>query len=111
MSYSNDQGQIRAGLVNYIGAMLTASPYDNDKAAKHNVVAILLEEAMNLCKDEDGYFDMYVCKPILRLVSGIARQRANLMESLPQTPEVVSQIKGYKEIQKILDNILENTKL
>ena len=111
MSYSNDQQQIRAGLVNYIGAMLASSKFDNDKVARHSVVAILLEEAMALCKDEDGYFDMYTCKPILRLVSAIAKQRANLMEDLPKTPEVLAQIEAYKNMHKSLEEILENTKI
>lgn len=111
MAYSNDQTQIRAGLVNYIGAMLSSSKFDNEKAIKHSVVAILLEEAATLCKDQDGLFDMYTCKPILRLVSGITKQRINLLSDLPKTPDVVGQIESYKFITESLDKILENTKL
>ena len=111
MAYSNDQQQIRAGLVNYIGAMLSASKFDNEKVARHSVVAILLEEAMRLCKDEDGYFDMYTCKPIIRLVSAIAKQRAILLEELPKTQEVLAQIETYKFINKSLEEILENTQI
>lgn len=111
MAYSNDQTQIRAGLVNYIGALLSASKFENEKATRHTVVALLLEEAMKLCKDNDGYFDMYVCKPALRMTSSIARQRVNLMDSLPKTSDVVSQIKTYKFINEELDRIIENTKL
>lgn len=111
MSYSNDQTQIRAGLVNYIGAMLSASIYDNDQAKKHNVVAILEEEAAKLCKDNDGHFDMYASKPVLRLVAGIAKQRVNLLSDLPKTPEVLKQIETYKFISNELNEIVENTKL
>ena len=111
MSYSNDQGQIRAGLVNYIGAMLNASKFENEKATKHSVVAILLEEAVKLCRDENGIFDMYISKPALRLTSSIAKQRASLMSDLPKTHDVIEQIEAYKFINSSLDKILENTKL
>lgn len=109
--YSNDQTQIRAGLVNYIGALLSSSKFENEKATRHSVVALLLEEAMKLCKDNDGYFDMYVSKPALRLTSSIAKQRVNLMNDLPKTPDVVSQIKTYKFINEELDRIIQNTNI
>ena len=109
--YSNDQQQIRAGLVNYIGAMLTASKFENDKAKKHSVVAILLEEAMHICKDENGEFDMFACKPIFRLVEGIAKQRLALLSALPKTEEVSKQIEVYKFMTKELSDIIENTRL
>ena len=110
--HSNDQAQVRAGLVNYIGAMLSASKFENDKAIKHSVVAILLEEAVKLCKDKDGYFDMYVSKPALRLTSSIAKQRCDLMDNLPsKTPEIQEQIEAYGIIKSELNKILENTKL
>lgn len=111
MAYSNDQTQIRAGLVNYIGAMLSSSKFDNEKAVKHSVVAILLEEAAALCKDNDGLFDMYTCKPALRLVSGIAKQRINLLSDLPRTPEVLDQVVSYRIIADGLEEILKNIKL
>lgn len=108
--YSNDQTQIRAGLINYIGAMLQASKYDNEKAVKHSVVAILLEETAKLCKDIDGEFDMFISKPVLRLTSGITKQRQSLLSVLPQTQEVSETLKAYKLVQTELDNILKNTK-
>ena len=111
MSYSNDQAQIRAGLVNYIGAMLKSSKFENEKATKHSVVAILLEEAMKLCKDDQGMYDVYVSKPALRLSSSIAKQRANLMSELPQTKEIASQLNDYRHINIALDKIIDNTKL
>ena len=108
--YSNDQTQIRAGLINYIGAMLQSSKFDNDKAIKHSVVAILLEEAAKLCKDNNGEFDMFISKPILRLTSGITQQRQSLLSSLPKTKEVTEALTAYKLIHTELDNILKNTK-
>lgn len=110
--YSNDQTQIRAGLVNYVGAMIASSKFDNIKATKHEVVAILLEEAAKICKDEDGYYDMFITKPILRLTAGISKQRSSTMNSLPSKPqEVKEQIKAYNLIEGEINKILNNIKL
>lgn len=109
--YSNDQTQIRAGLVNYIGAMLQSSKFDNEKAVRHSVVAILLEEAAKLCKDEEGTYEMFISKPILRLTSGIAKQRYNVLSSLDgKTPEMVALMEKYSTIVEFLDEIIKNTK-
>jgi Mor family transcriptional regulator len=111
MAYSNDQIEIRAGLVNYIGAMLKASPYENDRAKKHNVVSILLEEAMKLSKDSNGEFDIYVCKPIFRLVSGIAKQRSDLMSNCNLGQEGEKLIQKYNSVSNNLNEIVKNTNL
>lgn len=110
--YSNDQAQIRAGLVNYIGAMLKSSKFDNEKAVRHSVVAILLEEAAMLCKDNEGTFDVFISKPILRLTSGIAKQRYNVLSSTEnKTPEMILLMEKYNTIVEFLDEIIKNTKV
>lgn len=109
--YSNDLFTIKAGLTNYVGAMLKASPLDNDKAKKHSVVATLLEEAMQLCKDDTGTYDMFVCKPILRLNANIIQQRIKMLEELSPDPEVIEQVNSYKFIYNEINKIIENTKL
>lgn len=110
--YSNDQNEIRCGLVNYIGAILNSSPYDNPKAIKHNTVAVLLEEAMKLCKDQDGIFDMYTCKPFLRATLNIIKQRYNELTSLPnKTPEINKLTEKYLTMHDILEEIIKNITL
>lgn len=109
--YSNDQAQIRAGLVNYIGAMIKSSKFENEKAIRHSVVAILLEEAAKLCKDDEGTFDIFISKPILRLSSGIAKQRYNILSSTEnKIPEMFLQMDKYNTIVELLDEIIKNTK-
>lgn len=110
--YSNNQTQIRTGLVNYIGAMITSSKFQDEKATKQIVVAALLEEAMNLMKDNDGYFDMYICKPALRLTASIIKQRVGLMQSINSKTNVINkQIKSYENITNELVKIIENIRL
>lgn len=109
--YSNNQVQIRAGLVNYIGALLASSQLEDDRAKKHNVAAILLEESATLCKDNDNNFDMFACKPILRLTVNILTERVSLLKKLPDEIDVSVQIKSYEYAINTLNNLIENTKL
>lgn len=109
--YSNNIEQIRAGLVNYIGAMLTSSNLEDDRAKKHSVVAILLEEAMNLAKDENGNHDIYVCKPALRLTANIARERKKLLDEFADGIQAPKQSNAYHIIEQELNKLLETIKL
>lgn len=64
-SASNRQAVLRNGLTQYIGAMLDKSDYKLS-ATRQLIVAALLEEAVKICKRDDGTVDMYAAKPILR---------------------------------------------
>jgi hypothetical protein len=87
MAYSNDQTQIRAGLVNYIGALLKSSPF-LERAACQNIVSILSEEALRISSDKDGVVDLYIAKPVIRSLIFILNQRCAEMGKLPKSPSV-----------------------
>lgn len=108
--YSNDQNQIKAGLVNYMGAMINASSFKDTKAARHSVVALVLEETLNLCKDEEGLYDLLICKPLLRANINILKQRINCLSELPQDTLIKDKINSYKTIINELEKILEIVK-
>lgn len=102
--YSNDITQIRAGLVNYIGAMIKASGLEG-RAANQYVGAVLVEEALKLTQLEDNSpCDLYVAKPILRANMFILKQRCSelkkLINSLDAEAKIVvaTTIKRYEEI-------------
>lgn len=70
MSENAKQSQIRQGLKQYIGAVLTNSDF-TPQENRHLAVAMLCEEALKIIthKDDNGddlYIDDYVCKPFLR---------------------------------------------
>lgn len=102
--YSNDQTQIRNGLINYIGSLLNSSCFDG-KAAKQNVVSILIEEAMKLSQNEDGKFDMYALKPLLRGTNVLLEQRINELSKLPKNISV-KPIEDYNFIKDKLNKII-----
>ena len=104
--YSNDLTQIRAGLVNYIGAALTAAPFEG-KAARQMIVSILTEEALKLSQDKDGEpFDLYVIKPIIRSNILIFRQRIAELNKLPSSKDVQEAISSYTHVIQELEQLL-----
>lgn len=105
--YSDDLSQIRGGLVNYIGAMINASPYESDAAKKHSVVAIILEEALKLCQDSNGEYEMFPIKPILRASSNILSSRAKILEQYNLANDV--RVK-YENVSSNLDEIVSKIK-
>lgn len=109
--YSNDQTQIKAGLVNYIGAMISSSKYNDDRAARHDVNALLCEEILNLCKDKDDLYDLFICKPIFRTVINILRQRINCLKDYQQDVLIKEKINSYNLIIDELEKILKIVKL
>lgn len=77
MSETNRQAQLRHGLTQYIGAMLSNKDLD-PKAAAQLTVAALAEEAVKLCKTDDG-IDMFRAKPILRATEYICDENFKKM--------------------------------
>lgn len=107
MSYSNDFTQIRNGFVNYIGSALNASPFQ-DNAARHHVVSMMIEEAINLATDEDKSINLYAIKPLFRGCKAIFEQRRNALKQLPTSTAINEQIAEYDETIKMLDNLINN---
>ena len=105
MSYSNDQTQIRAGLVNYLGALVKSSPFQ-DKAAKQNVASILVEETLKLAQDDEGLLDLYVLKPMLKGMVFILNQRRIELQKLPKTIAISEQIEKYNIVISSLNEII-----
>lgn len=109
--YSNDTTQIKAGMVNYVGALLGASKLP-PRAARHDVCAMLIEEAVKLSQEEDKNYDMYILKPLLRSVKHVFNshiaQIDNDMKGLPIEFKLEMEAKraNYSEIVKNVDEIL-----
>lgn len=105
--YSNDTKQIRNGLVNYIGALLNAVPFEG-KAAKQVVVAALVEEAFSMSLDESGELDMYCLKPILRQCKIIFEKRRLELEAMPSIPNIRRQIENYTVNINMLNTLIDS---
>ena len=90
MSETNRQAQLRHGLTQYIGAMLSNKDL-NQKAAVQLTVAALVEEAVKLCKTDDG-IDMFRAKPILRATEYICEENFKAMAREAQKAGLEQQI-------------------
>jgi hypothetical protein len=104
LAYSNDQTQIRAGLVNYIGALIASSKFEN-KAAKQAVTSILAEETLKLAQDENGIIDLYTVKPMIRAVIFIFKQRIQELSKLPRNEKIETQKKVYQDLINTLEEL------
>lgn len=101
--YSNDLTQIRAGLINYLGACVVASPFEG-RAARHGVVSIMMEESLKMSQGKEGdAFDLYILKPMLRATSLVMKQRKAELEKIPRNPEVIAKMAEYEQLAKQLD--------
>ena len=129
-SNDNDKlmAQIRQGLTQYCGSMLTHTGYEG-APARQIVASTLVEEAMKLATDsgEDGTTqvdEIYVAKPILRATIIILQKRVtgliklatesaddNLQQKL--YPQISSYNKAIKVIKSLVDSVgerkVENT--
>ena len=105
--YSNDYKQIRNGLVNYIGSLLKACPFEGEKASRQYVAATLIEEALELMKNDDTY-DMYIAKPLLRGNKAVLQNRKNEILKLPQTNGIKGTVKLYEDNIEFLNNLIDS---
>lgn len=105
MAYSNDQNEIRSGLVNYIGALLKSSNY-KDNVGKQTVASILTEETLKLAQNEEGIFNLYVLKPMIRGVIIIFKQRIVELSKLPKSEQISSKIEEYQHIISSLEELV-----
>lgn len=105
--YSNDYKQIRNGLVNYIGSLLKACPFEGEKASRQYVAATLIEEALELMKNDDTY-DMYIAKPLLRGNKAVLQSRKNEILKLPQTNGIKGTVKLYEDNIEFLNNLIDS---
>lgn len=102
--------QLRLGLVNYIGAMISTSNLSDEADTRHSVVAVLLEEAIKLCREDNETYNMFVCKPILKATRNILLNRIKELEKAPQIDEIIIQKQKYGFIVNDLDTTIKNIK-
>ena len=103
--------QIRNGLVNYIGALVKALQYEKDMA-KHIINSILIEEAINISKEnKDNEINLFCIKPLFRGVMLILNNRCIELEKIKDTSSIIeAQIQDYKQVISILNKLLDNIK-
>ena len=111
MNKTDEQIQIRNAFINFIGAMLNSSKFNNEQATKHSIVACLLEEIVPLCKKNDEHYDLFIIKPLIRILIDIFNDRITLLLPYKDEIEVSKQINKYFEIIDELNKILKNVRI
>lgn len=106
--YTDQQEALRAALWNFIGAILNSSAYEGDDG-KQTVVALISEELVKLCKDEDDKINMKIAKPILKSTEWLLRERANDITKLSVELEDNSLDKYAEEISQLCTSIKDYT--
>ena len=92
---SNDSyNQIRNGLTNYLFSCLASLGTLDEEDAKQVLIGILQEETDKLSKKDDEY-DIYVLKPLFKLLIRILENRIQKLKQLNNTE---SAINNYKNI-------------
>ena len=108
---NNNQLQIRNAFVNFIGAMINSSNFDNEQATKHSIVACLLKEIIPICKDNEEHYNMFIIKPLLRVLIDIFNDRISLLLPYKDEYEVANKINKYLDIIDELEIIIDNIKI
>ena len=114
MNYNDDDKQkmveIRSGLVQYIGAMLEGTMYE-ENAAKQIACASLLEEAINICTYTDDNntdkINLFAAKPILRASIIVLKQRKSDYDEYLNTVEDEEMKNQIKNVTLVLDESIK----
>ena len=114
MNYNDDDKQkmaeIRSGLVQYIGAMLEGTMYE-ENAARQIVCASLLEEAINICTYTDDNntdkINLFAAKPILRASIIVLKQRKLDYDEYLNTVEDEEMKNQIKNVTLVLDESIK----
>lgn len=101
--------QLRGGLVNFIGTLISQSGFTGE-TARHSVVSTLTEESLKLTQNEEGVVNLYCAKPILRATVFILSQRIKMLEPLARDQNVNIKIKAYKNIVNELNSLIDSIK-
>ena len=104
--YSNDTTQIRQGFTNYIGAVVNSLNLQ-PRAAKQQIVSILVDEIMKVSENENGLIDLYVIKPFISGTIKLLEQRVNELEKSEEKDLVKDVISDYKQITEFFCDLIK----
>lgn len=112
--YTQEQEQLRMGLVQFLGSILSSSNFAEPEMRRQSVVALVTEELVKICKNQDNNIDMVAAKPILKATQHILSTReSEIRQDLADISmdddfieEAVSDISWIKEdLEKYINTI------
>lgn len=100
--YTETQQSIRNSLWNFMGSIMNASMYENEKK-KESVTALFSEELCKFCKADDEKVDMNTAKPILKSAIWILEARKIELYNLPIKSDAID--KTIKELETLIASL------
>ena len=113
---NNDVGAIQNGLMQYVGALIESTDREGAEAM-HVALAKLSETWLGCCKKEDGSYDMFIAKPILRaaalLVKSYNDELRDAVKEQTYTPPSIKEVindndTAVKVLSELVDSIKEH---
>ena len=104
---NGDVQNIHNSITNFIGALAVSMPLD-PRVSKQEIAAVLLEETLRLAQDEDGVYDLFVLKPLLRAQVAVLRQRNSELAKLSITPakeQIAMNEKIIAEYSRLIESL------
>lgn len=101
--YTEQQQSIRNAMWNFMGTLLSSSPYDEISRKKENVTALVSEELCKFVKSEETTLDITAAKPILKATLWILKNRRAELTKLNVSSSAINS--GIKEIDMLIAGI------
>lgn len=101
---------IEQELLQYVAKLIEKHPlqnHDNKKAVRHDVSALLVQQALDLSKEEHEY-DLFIAKPILKATLLILKQRCQSLEPLKQESAFQNLYQDTLQMINSLESILNH---
>lgn len=98
--YTDTQQSIRNAMWNFMGTLLSSSPYDEISKKKENVTALMSEELCKFVKADDKTLDIKAAKPILKSALWILEARKLELKNINVSNSAINS--GIKEIDILI---------
>lgn len=101
---------IKQELLQYTARLIETHPLQADKesrAARHDVAAYLVQQALELSETEEGHHDLFIAKPLLKATLILVKDRLALLKQQEQTLILEGLIKDYTCLVETLERFLK----
>lgn len=104
--YTNEQEAIRQSFANYLGALISASAFDNNLLQKENVIALLSEELTKYACNEDNTVNIKASKPILEASLWILKKyKQDVVFEAKQASLNIENSEPLKELNELINKL------
>lgn len=99
---------IKQELLQYIARLVETHPLQSNedpRAVRHDVAALLVEQALDLA-DEEGNYNLFIVKPLLKGALIVIKDRIKVIENQEQNSALIELREKYLQTTNTLEKIL-----